>query len=353
MFKKTFFIAFAALFLLKCSNKLEILAPYKESVAVYGLLNQNDTVQYIRVQRVFLGEGNAMSMAQNPDSCYYKPGELKVTLQRIKNGSQVSVDNPASAAMEIVLTEAYVQTQPGVFNSNQLLYKTKHALYEDSQYKLVIHSNKTGKDFSSSNVDLLADFSTGLVYAQENSVLFYNPIQKAPLVPSNGGVVTCKFNSPVNAAVCGLTLRFYYTEYPGGSKYVDLGLGTQYLMSQQGGEMVDLTFSGDGMIHDIANAIQVNPNVNYRTPDSLHFILNGAGYDVSLYNQVTGSTSLSQSKPSYTNISGGVGVFSSRKEFSLSKKISDNSALRLAADPVTCHLRFHDNSGSPSSTTCP
>src|ERR1035437_2806405 len=176
MFKKVVFIVFISLLLLRCSNKLEILAPYKESVAVYGLLNQNDTAQYIRVQRVFLGEGNAMSMAQNPDSCYYKPGDLKVTLQRIKNGSQISVDNPATSVMEIVLTEAYIQTQAGVFNSNQLLYKTKHALYDDSQYKLAIHSNKTGKDFSSSNVGLIGDFSTTtcLAYGQEGSVLTQN-----------------------------------------------------------------------------------------------------------------------------------------------------------------------------------
>ncbi len=364
MFKRFFFIAFVALFLLRCSNKLEILAPYKEGIAVFGLLNQNDAVQYIRIQRVFLGEGNALSMAQNPDSCYYKPGDLKVTLQRIKNGSQISVDNPASAAMEIVLTEAYVQTQPGIFNSNQLLYQTNHTLYEDgSQYKLVIHSNKTGKDFSSSNVGLIGDFSTTSVlsYAQQHSVLtqnppYPNPIPAVPIVPSNKGVVICKFNSPVNAAVCGLTLRLYYTEYATAgtpvSKYVDLGLGIQYLKSTQGSEEVDLTFSGDGMINDIANAIKVDPNVNHRTADSVHFILNGAGYDLSLYNQVNSSTSLSQTKPTYTNINGGVGVFSCRKEYALLKKISDNSKDRLADDPITCPLHFY-NHGGQLSTSCP
>jgi hypothetical protein len=60
-----------------CHNKLEVLAPYKESVSVYGLLNQDDTVNYIRIGRVYLGEGNAVQMAAVQDSVWFKPGELK------------------------------------------------------------------------------------------------------------------------------------------------------------------------------------------------------------------------------------------------------------------------------------
>ena len=115
MFKRTLLLTVVSLLMLRCSNKLEILAPYKESVAVYGLINQNDTAQYIRVQRVFLGEGNALTMAQNPDSCYYKAGELKVSLQRIKGGAQVGVDNTGSVPsgpLEIVLVQTSYYIKP-------------------------------------------------------------------------------------------------------------------------------------------------------------------------------------------------------------------------------------------------
>jgi hypothetical protein len=376
MFKKAFFIAFISIFLVQCSNKLDILAPYKESVAVYGLLNQTDSVQYIRVQRVYLGEGNALTMAQNQDSCYFKPGELTVKLVRFKDGAQIPVDSPYTASSTInaiTLTEANIQLNPGVFNTNQLLYKTTHKLYDQGTpanitYQLLIHNNKTGKDFSSNPVGLIGDFKSGLghyltahppcVVLQSNpphSVL--TPTPNVAIVPSANGVVVCKFNSPVNASVCGMSLRFFYSEFASSTgtpihKFIDIGLGFQYLGSPAGGEMVDLTFGGDGMLSDIANAIPVDPAVDHRTADSVYFVLNGAGYDIALYNQVNSSTSLSQSRPTYGNINGGVGIFSSRKEYSLVKNISQSSIDRLSQDPKTCPLHFYDYSGHKS-VNCP
>ncbi len=83
-----------------CSNKLNLLAPYKESISVYGLLQQSDTnyTNYIRVERVFLGAGNAYTMAQNQDSVYFAAGELTVSLQRwnLYTGAQVSIDSSRS-----------------------------------------------------------------------------------------------------------------------------------------------------------------------------------------------------------------------------------------------------------------
>ncbi|MBK8876748.1 MAG: hypothetical protein IPN13_23830 [Bacteroidetes bacterium] len=38
-----------------CDNDIDLLAPYKEIGVVYGLINPKDTVQYVRIQRAFLG----------------------------------------------------------------------------------------------------------------------------------------------------------------------------------------------------------------------------------------------------------------------------------------------------------
>ncbi len=352
MLKKAVFIGLIALSFASCHNKLDILAPYKESVAVYGLLNQDDTVQYVRIQRVFLGEGNAMVMAQNQDSVYFKPNELKVTLLRFKNGAQISVDVPATTAMEIVLTETSNQVDPGVFNTEQLLYKTNHKLFDDSQYQLMIHSNKSGKDFSSNTaISLIGDFKSQLTYGgSQQSILVSNPltvIQSINIIPSgNNGNVYCKFGSPINSGVCGVTLRFFYSEYyfagPSASKYVDFPLGTQYTKQTLGGELVDLSYLGNGMINNIANEIHVDANIDHRIADSVHFMMNAAGFDVSLYNQVNNTTTLSQDKPSYGNIKDGVGVFSSRRQYNLVKKLKTAPCLdRLSKDKITCPLRFY------------
>lgn len=348
--QKVALIAIVALaFLDSCKNELEVLAPYKESVAVYGLLNQDDTANYVRVQRVFLGEGNALTMAQIGDSAYYKPGEVKVSLQRIKNGVPVSVTNPASSAMEIVLSEAYVQLEPGVFNTDQLIFKTNHPLYSDSQYRLLIHNNNTGADFSSKNISPIGSFADRLTYGQQQSVLtasyaFIN------IVPSYGGTVICKYGSPANSGVCGLMLRFFYTEYPLSAaaqvKSVDVDLGIQYTSGSGGGEMIDLSYVGDGLMHELAGAIGVDPGVSHRTADSVRFYLNAAGPDLALHNEINSTSTLAQEKPIYTNINGGIGIFSTRREYYLRKRLSAQCIDRLASDPITCKLRFFGSAGS-------
>ena len=80
--KSAFFVLCLVLGLLisSCDNSLDILDEYKETPIVYGLLNKNDTVHYVRIQKGFLGEGNALLMAQYADSIYYDTSEVDVTI---------------------------------------------------------------------------------------------------------------------------------------------------------------------------------------------------------------------------------------------------------------------------------
>lgn len=348
MIKKAFFIVILFTLFGGCSNSLSLLAPYKESVAVYGLLNQDDPIQYIRIERVFLGAENAYTMAQNQDSVYFQSGELTVTLQRWLNGAQVSVDNPATATMEIVLTDTLLQAATGIFNQNERVYKTNHKLYSDSQYNLIIHNNKSGKEFTAQTV-LIQDFYSQLLQSLpgEPNILTPNYSQNTNLniVPGNGGIKYCYYNSPVNSGVCGLVLRFFYTDYNGSfatKQSVDISLGTNYPLQTLGGEKQEFDFTASTVLVNLANMIPVN-NAVTRSVDSAEFILNAAGQALALYNQVNMSTSLSQSHANYTNISGGVGVFSCRNELKLLRQIRDQSCIdTISSSSITCKLRFLD-----------
>jgi hypothetical protein len=66
-----------------CKNELELNAPYKEIPTIYAVLNPQDPTQTIRINKVFLGEGDANVMAKVHDSVNYKPGELTVTLEKV------------------------------------------------------------------------------------------------------------------------------------------------------------------------------------------------------------------------------------------------------------------------------
>ncbi|MHB8258708.1 MAG: hypothetical protein ACYDEC_00415 [Bacteroidia bacterium] len=320
-----------------------MLAPYKESVSVYGLLNQSDTIHYIRIERIFLGEGNAYTMAQNQDSVYFKSGELKVSLQRWNKstGQQVSVDVPVSSSMEIILTDTLIQADAGIFNQNERVYKTNHKLYADTnyQYKLIIHNNKTGKEYTA-QTGLVSNFQLAQVLGNTLSQ-YLTSSSFINIVPYGLPGVICQYNSPANAGVCGLTLRLFYTEYNGGGapKYIDLGLGTYYPSTTFGGETQKFDYLGASMLSYIAASVPVNPSVT-RSADSVEFLLTAGGPDLALYNQVNASTSLSQNAPNYTNISGGIGVFSSRYQLALGRKLTEACLDTLSSSSLTCKLRF-------------
>src|ERR1041384_3099859 len=71
-----------------CRNDLKLNAPYREMPSIYAVLNPDDTVQIIRINKVFLGEGDANVMAKVADSVNYGTDELTVTLTRSVSGKQ-------------------------------------------------------------------------------------------------------------------------------------------------------------------------------------------------------------------------------------------------------------------------
>ncbi|MEM6347288.1 MAG: hypothetical protein AAF927_25585 [Bacteroidota bacterium] len=61
-----------------CSTEVKLNAEPKDIWVVYGILNANDSVQYVRVSRAFLPEGNALEFAKDND---LSVKGLNVTLQ--------------------------------------------------------------------------------------------------------------------------------------------------------------------------------------------------------------------------------------------------------------------------------
>lgn len=333
------FFAFIALLagINSCKNDLDVLAPYKESVVIYGLLDHTDTINYIRVNKIFLGEGDATYMAQNSDSVYFNPGELSVKLERIKNGGIVSVTNPASSSMKIDLRDTLIPLQAGNFNTQQRIYYTKHPLYNDSEYKLTVTNNKTGKVYTS-QTKLIANFQVTCGGQTEIVTYVCKPYINIPTV--NTGKVKIVYKFPVNSRLTSADLVFYYrdtyTSAPTVQRNIHYILGTKKSNTTAGSEDADLTFFGNTFYGNIKNSIYNDPNVDKRFADSIQFVLTAAGEEYNYYTEVNGNSSgIVTEKPIYTNIQGGgIGLFSARAKYKLTKRLNcvtlDN--LGLAAD---------------------
>ncbi|MFK8101666.1 MAG: DUF4249 family protein [Saprospiraceae bacterium] len=67
-----------------CSNEFELVDDWKSIPVVYGFLSLQDSAHYIRVEKAFLDpETSALEIARNPDSLYYQD----ITVQLIKGGT--------------------------------------------------------------------------------------------------------------------------------------------------------------------------------------------------------------------------------------------------------------------------
>ena len=71
MKKRLVFFVFIISLFAACSTDFNINADWQEITVVYGLLNQKETTHYIKINKAFLGEGNALTMAQIEDSSSY------------------------------------------------------------------------------------------------------------------------------------------------------------------------------------------------------------------------------------------------------------------------------------------
>lgn len=352
-----------------CKNDLEAVAPYEESVVIYGLLDQNDTANYIRVNKVFVTPGNANQVAQIQDSVYFKPGELSVKIEKYWNGTK---------RQTYVLSETYeIPLQPGTFNTDQLIYKTTDPFSSDSlnrffEYKLIVVNNKSGKEYTATTKlvkNVSATNSSSMCSASLGQNCFFNT-SNVSILPVVNGKTQVKFLTPINAAICEGNITMYYTnmflDNSSANANAQYSLGSSVPGSASGGQLIDFSFSGISFFTALANNVTAQSNLKQRVADSLSFTFYFGGEELKLYREINNvSGSFGQEKPIYTNISnGGIGVFSSRTKLTVIKRFYDCTAgpnqteiitsqtlNYLVASTITCHLLFNGPS-CPQNTGC-
>ena len=313
-----------------CEDKFDLKAPWKEVMSIYGLLDQSQAVQYIKINKAFLGDGNATDIAQISDSSNYNPADLEVKLQRMKNGAQIGAD--------ILLSDTVLEDKrSGVFaSSNNIVYKTRDSLFNDSDYKLIVKNKKTGHE-ATATTPLVGDFSVSLL---ANTVGFV----VSPGVYSSFKV---RWTSVANAKIYQLKIRFNYTETEGQivtNKSVDWVFGTQKIDKVKAGTEMYQEVSGTNF-YQFLKSIKSGSfpsNTVVRTDGFLDFTVTCGGDELSTYIDVTQpSSNINQEKPFYTNVNNGIGIFSCRYVSNVvSKKLSANSLLELKIGQFTSDLNF-------------
>jgi hypothetical protein len=371
-------LVFSSLFT-SCKNDLEVLAPGKESVSVYGIINPNESVQNIRINKVYLTDGDAVAAGQDANTINYGPGELRVTLQRFMKGSTTPTVTTMynNIRKEIVLTETVVTTESGAFNTNQRLWQTTDKLYNTGEYKLTITNLATNMVYTAQTtiIDSVKPFGSQqpmpFLYIASQPATYpmhgnypANPVSTDKPKYVNYDVPTAtyfvKFRTIANARLYGVVMRFHYIDslISGGvsNDFVDYKFTTTKSTDLTGGALMeDFSFKGEDFYRNLGAemAKKSSANVRNRRSHYLEYIVTAGAESLNEFLMINSpSTTIAQDKPFYSNINGGVGIFSSRSVSVVTKDMWNDFIDKIACHPSTYPYFFCKSSGLPSPTPC-
>lgn len=323
-----------------CETDFKTTADYKEIPVIYGFLNPYDSVNYLKINKAFIGEGNALLMAQQYDSINYPVGKLEIWMERTVNGiryDSVPVSIPSASFYD---TTTSIPKNNGIFSSPlQLLYQLHYTFPQDNNSRYTIHVKNIESGVSAkATTALLSKVTvTGFSYPTFNFTLNY---------PVN------VYHSPATyGKEYDFILRFHYREIntiTGAQEYKSLDWNFPSVVYDYATTTnVAFTVNRPQFYSVVGDGIEYKPNT-IRRVDSLpndimpmEAIFFGGTDDLYQYNYLnTNSTTLIQERPIFNNIDGGIGLFTSLYRFSIYKGISSASLDSLATNYQTSDLNF-------------
>jgi hypothetical protein len=295
------------------------------------LLDVSEPIQYIKINKVFLGQGDAYAMAQNPDSSNFNPDDMNIFLEKYNGTNFLG----SITLKDTVLPDG----QTGNFSKqNNIIYYTKELLESDVSYKLKVENKKTGyKAEASTNVIKKIQVESG------SSVFsFFGTNNK---YTTNN---TMRWTSQTNGKIYALTFRFHYKEFKNVNdtvlKYVDWSFSPQYESNTNGGNEMEKKINGEDFYTFLKSlkSQYFSDNTMKRIGWRGEIFVTAAGEEFQIYKDLNAPYSSNfQEKPIYTNIENGIGIFSTRiTTYGDPKPFSTFSLTELANGKYTNDLGF-------------
>ena len=291
-----------------CETDFDVTAPYEDITVVYGLLSQNDNVHYIKVNKAFIGQGNALEYAQNEDSSSYG-NNLDVVLREYRNGNALRTFN--------FDTTSIYNKEPGIFYApKQVLYKSAFVIPDADglEYRLEVRNKISGK-VTTAKTSLIPSFNIESPRVGQRSINF----------SVEGSTQRIKWTSAKNGKRYNVAIRFWFDEVIAATKdtiprYIDWTFSPLKSNSIQGGEPLEILYEPTRFFSMCRNLIPYKENsvikesdISMRLANFVEVVFAVAADDLNTYMEVNEpSSGIVQDKPDYTNIENGIGLFSSR-----------------------------------------
>ncbi len=380
--KKFVLVLLPLLFFISCHNDLKLNAPYREIPSIYAVLCPQDNLHMIRVNKVFLGEGDANVMAKVADSVNYPAGELSITLDRYVNGKQ-DFACPTQNIKTIIFHDSLIQTNPGAFSTTQRVYVANADLHQALPY---INPDKVVNPFgvnSNANWKVFGDYvltvknnRTGNVFKAKSTIVdsikpnqlfapfvgyFYPPAAGAPANADNfisyqepEKIYTITY--PINEGkIYQVLMRFHFYDDLGAAgrwpfQFVDFPFANQNPDQEKTTlgpySIMRLTFKGKDIMSQLGLALgrmSLSDNILARKVYKMEYFVYSSTQEFADYLEFSKpSFGVSQTKPLYSNFENqsAIGIFTFRARCKVAKALDNAFISEFQRNSNTCKFNF-------------
>ena len=300
---KIFFGIALLLSLFSCENEVEVNAEFEEKTFVLGLIDAESDTQFVKITKTFLDdETGAIQLGQDPDNLYYD--SLDVTLSELNSNNNV--------VQQFKMTKILRPKASGIFTTERNeAYYSNATVKENTKYSLTV--NKLDGSAATAGE---ATVTRGVTLVEPD----IRRRGKISLIdPRTKNIIEERFEFETTNDVgeFSAVMIFNYLEIVNVDsvvKSIVIPL-TSILNPSLGVANYPFIFDGQKFFDALeANIpISLNPPKRLVLDDGMDIVMEAADADYTLYRDVNGPIDgLAQTRPDYTNITNGIGLFASR-----------------------------------------
>lgn len=324
------FSIFALAALSGCETDVDLIAPYKTTPVIFGVLDYTVDTQFVRINRTFLGEGNVNVYAGVKDSVEYPIDQVQAKLYKYKGNNLI--DSIELEAIDLPTRN------PGVFyRENVRFYYTAEPLFTDAEIQTIKEmSYKLRVNIKDSTYTATTTFPRLTAGTILNPPLRDIPF-RLELVAASGALRSLDFEIQTDATVTEYeaVFRMYFDYYTASGEYVenhhiDFSLGSVSNLTATSAKR-KVRFSTADWFNSLGVKLDLIPGLKNVRIDRLEFRLTGGTEDLVNYMQVARPVSdFTPVLSSYTNILGdAIGVFAAKGQIGREARLGEPVLLAL------------------------
>ena len=345
-FRLGLFIIFIAV-VFSCNNDFDINGEYIEKTVVVGILDYGEDTNFLRIEKTFLDVNtSAFLLATDPANYYYEEDDLFVYMEQWTDGNfihVIPVQYVDGDTLGIIKEEGLFSGSPNI------LFRITEKLDSLSTYKLFVVNNSTG-DTITSQTNIVGNF-----------YVYYPTLPETYINYTDTSKITYTCKQALNGKIYELWMRFNYYEKNisnGDSilKHADWQIfNNKFGDNILGNGNISYSLERNLLYSFLSGALEEDDNV-IRYYSSINFYWYAGGVEVyDQYLNVLANLGINEDyiSPEFTNINGGLGMFSSRHKIEINNvHLYDDSIDSLACGKITKQLNFVSSFTNPAYPGC-